>query len=58
MLGFLEGGLARRVGAARVRELVATLGALLPVLEEWTARGAPTRPPTPEAVALGRGFRR
>lgn len=58
VLGFLEGELARRVGVARVRELVAGLGQLLPVLEEWTARGAPTRPATPEAVALGRRFRR
>lgn len=43
VLGFYEHALGTRLGTARVATLADTLAAMLAVLAEWTAQGAPAR---------------
>lgn len=57
VLAFLEAELVRAIGAARVKDVVAGLQALLPVLESWTS-SAPTRQVPRDALPFRRPRRR
>ncbi len=58
VLAFLEGELARALGATRVREVANGLQAMLPVLEAWAASSPPSRPVPRDVLRVRRAATR